>query len=136
MDTFVMAVKKILQIITIQVAIVCAAPGAWARDPGAESRGFSGRVQAGAGYVTSTDQLDTDADKRLDGLSANADRFDSVIPLALFDLRYTFASGRQGYVSTPMESGGPPGLSLGVSRTSSPISPVAASASCSAASAG
>lgn len=108
-----MIVEKILQALIIPLAIACSPPGACAGGSKEEPRGFSGRVQAGAGYVTNTDQLKTDADKRLDGLNTNADRFDSVIPLALFDLRYTYSSGRQAYFSTPMESGGPPGLSLG-----------------------
>lgn len=108
-----MTTKQILQTVIISTAITFALLGAWAQDSKAESRGFSGRVQAGAGYVMSTDQLKKDADKRLDGLNTNADRFNSIIPLALFDLRYTYSSGRQAYFSTPMESGGPPGLSLG-----------------------
>ena len=105
--------KNSLRMAIISIAIVFSPPGDCARGSEQESLGFSGRFQAGAGYVTSTDQLKKDADKRLDGLSANADRFDRGIPLVLLDLRYTFASGRQLYFGTPIESGGPPGLSLG-----------------------
>ena len=100
--------KNSLQIAIISMAITFSPPGTCASGSKEESRGFSGRIQAGAGYVTSTDQLKKDADKRLDGLNTNADRFDSGIPLVLLDLRYTFASGRQLYFGTPMESGGGP----------------------------
>jgi hypothetical protein len=105
--------KNRLQIAMISMVIAFSPLGncAWGSRP--ESQEFSGRIQAGAGYVTSTDQLKKDADKRLDGLSTNADRFDRGIPLVLLDLRYTFASGRQLYLGTPIESGGRPGLSLG-----------------------
>ncbi len=105
--------KTILNLTIILTAIALTVPDAYARDRKEGATGFSGRVQAGVGYVTSTDQLDTDADERLDDLNANADRFDSVLPLALFNLRYTFASGRQMYFGTRRESGGPPGLALG-----------------------
>jgi hypothetical protein len=108
-----MVVQKLLKKPIILMALVFTPQAACAWDPKEEPRGFSGRVQVGAGYVSSTDQLKTDADKRLDSLNTNADRFDSAIPLALFDLRYTYSSGHQAYFSTPMESGGPPGLSLG-----------------------
>lgn len=88
---------------------------ACAADPTDKSEGFSGRISAGAGYMTSTDQLKTtDENKRIDSLSGDADWYDRLIPLALFNLRYTFAeSGRQVYFGTPPELSGPPGLSLG-----------------------
>ena len=65
--------------------------------------------------MTSTDQLKTtDENKRIDSLSGDADWYDKFIPLALFNLSYTFAdSGRQVYFGTPQELSGPPGLSLG-----------------------
>jgi len=88
---------------------------AFAVDPAEKSKGFSGRISAGAGYMTSTDQLKTtDENKRIDSLSGDADWYDKFMPLALFNLRYTFAeSGRQIYFGTPPEFSGPPGLSLG-----------------------
>ncbi len=88
---------------------------AYAVDPAEKSEGFSGRISAGAGYMTSTDQLKTtDENKTIDSLSDDADWYDKFIPLALFSLRYTFAeSGRQIYFGTPTELSGPPGLSLG-----------------------
>jgi hypothetical protein len=87
----------------------------FAAGPTEKSEGFSGRISAGAGYMTSTDQLKTnDENKCIDSLSGDADWYDTVIPLALFNLRYTFAeSGRQVYFGTPPELSGPPGLSLG-----------------------
>ena len=105
--------KSILVMAITSMAIAFSPPGTCVSGSKQESRGFSGRFQAGVGYITSTDQLKKNADKRLDGLSANADRFDSVIPLVRLDLRYTFASGRQLYFGTPTGSGGRPGLSLG-----------------------
>ena len=98
-------------IISIAIAVSPLGNCAWGSEE--KSRGFSGRFQAGGGYVTSTDQLKKNADKRLDGLSTNADRFDRGVPLVLLDLRYTFASGRQLYFGTPIESEGRPGVSLG-----------------------
>ena len=86
-----------------------------AAGPIEESEGFSGRISAGAGYLTSTDQLKTsDENNRIDSLSGDANWYDTFLPLALFNLRYTFAeSGRQVYFGTPPELSGPPGLSLG-----------------------
>jgi hypothetical protein len=86
-----------------------------AAGPAEKSEGFSGRISAGAGYMTSTDQLKTtDENKRIDSLSGDADWHDTFLPLALLNLRYTFAgSGRQVYFGTAVEPGGPPGLSLG-----------------------
>ena len=87
----------------------------YAAGPTEESAGFSGRLSAGAGYITSTDQLKTtDENKRIDSLSGDADWYDKFMPLARFNLRYTFAeSGRQIYFGTPSELSGSPGLSLG-----------------------
>jgi hypothetical protein len=87
----------------------------YAVGPTEKSTGFSGRLSAGAGYMTSTDQLKTnDENKRIDSLSGDADWYDKFMPLAWFNLRYTFVeSGRQVYFGTPSEPSGPPGLSLG-----------------------
>lgn len=114
-DKIFLIEKNILPTAILMIAISFSSLGSYAWGSLKEGpRRFSGQIQAGVGYVNSTDQLDTDADKRLDGLSSNADRFNNVLPLLLFDLRYTFSpSGRQIYFSTPRESGGPPGLSLG-----------------------
>ena len=89
---------------------------AFAAGPAEIPEGFSGRISAGAGYMTSTDQLRTsDENKRLDSLSGDADWYDKFTPLALLNLSYNFAeSGRQIYFGTPAELSGPPGLSLGL----------------------
>ncbi len=91
-------------------------PSSGNADQGASnSAGLSFRLSAGAGYISSKDQLrPNDGNKRVRDLDDNANRYDSVIPLASFDLRYTFAaSGRQVYLGTPMSDEGPPGLTLG-----------------------
>lgn len=82
---------------------------------GEKPAGFSARFAAGAGYMASTDQLKpNDGNKRVKDLDDNANWFDQVIPLAIFDLRYTFAeSGRQVYFGTPFRTEGTPGLTLG-----------------------
>jgi hypothetical protein len=88
---------------------------AFAVNPAEKSEGFSGRISAGAGFMTSTDQLKTtDENKRIDSLSGDADWYDKFMPLVMFNLGYTFAeSGRQVYFGTPPELSGPPRLSLG-----------------------
>ena len=88
---------------------------AFAVNPAEKSEGFNGRISAGTGFMTSTDQLKTtDENKRIDSLSGDADWYDKFMPLVLFNLGYTFAeSGRQVYFGTPPELSGPPGLSLG-----------------------
>jgi hypothetical protein len=101
--------------LTLLGALLFSWSSAYAVDPSAKSEGFSGRIAAGVGYMTSTDQLKTsDENKTIDSLSDDADWYDKFLPLALFNLRYTFAeSGRQIYFGTPAEFSGPPGLSLG-----------------------
>jgi len=88
---------------------------AFAVNPAEKSEGFNGRISAGAGFMTSTDQLKTtDENKRIDSLSGDADWYDKFMPLVMFNLGYTFAeSGRQVYFGTPPELSGPPRLSLG-----------------------
>lgn len=65
--------------------------------------------------MTSTDQLrTTDENRRIDSLSGDADRYDKFFPLALFNLRYTFAESRRRlYFGTSSEAAGRPRLSLG-----------------------
>ncbi|MGD8242352.1 MAG: DUF2860 family protein [Desulfobacterales bacterium] len=86
-----------------------------ADEGGVPKAGWSFSLAAGAGYMVSNDQLQpNDGNKRVRDLDDNANRFDRVIPLASFDLRYTFAeSGRQLYLGTPLGTDGPPGLTLG-----------------------
>ena len=89
--------------------------GGNADEPVPISPGLSFRLIAGAGYVSSNDQLrPNDGNKSVRDLDGNANRYDAVIPLVSFDLRYTFAeSGRQVYLGAPMGDEGPPGLTLG-----------------------
>jgi hypothetical protein len=107
--------RNLTLVLTLLGALLCSWSIAFAADSAEQSEGFSGRISAGAGYMTSTDQLKTtDENKRIDSLSGDADWYDKFMPLALFNLRYTFAeSGRQVYFGTPPELSGPPGLSLG-----------------------
>ena len=90
-------------------------PGGHADAPVPISPGLSFRFIAGAGYVSSNDQLrPNDGNKSVRDLDDNANRYDAVIPLVSFDLRYTLAeTGRQIYLGAPMGDEGPPGLTLG-----------------------
>ena len=107
--------RECILILTLASGLLLTASSAFAVDSGEISEGFSGRISAGAGFMASTDQLKTtDENKRIDSLSGDADWYDKFMPLALFNLKYTFAdSGRQVYFGTAVEPGGPPGLSLG-----------------------
>jgi len=107
--------RNLALVLTLLGAFLFSWSIAFAAEPAEKSEGFSGRISAGAGYMTSTDQLKTtDENKRIDSLSGDADWYDKFMPLALFNLSYTFAaSGRQVYFGTPPELSGPPGLSLG-----------------------
>jgi hypothetical protein len=81
-------------------------------DPPGQAPNFSGRIEAGAALVSTTDQLFARGDRRFDSLREEADRSSTVLPVALFDLRYRTASGREFYLGTPLEST-TPRLSLG-----------------------
>ena len=107
--------RNFILILTLLGTLLFSWSNAYAVDPAEKSEGFSGRISGGAGYMTSTDQLKTtDENKTIDSLNDDSDWYDKFIPLALFNLRYTFAeSGRQVYFGTPTELSGPPGLSLG-----------------------
>ena len=86
---------------------------AWGGPP--PGTGFSGMIRAGVGYLASTDQLKPqDGNKRVDSLDSDADWYDTVLPLALFELRYVFEGrGAEAYAKTPFGDGGPPGLAVG-----------------------
>lgn len=107
--------RKLTLILMLLGAFFFSWSSAFAVNPAEKSEGFSGRISAGAGFMTSTDQLKTtDENKRVDSLSGDADWYDKFMPLALFNLGYTFAeSGRQVYFGTPPALGGPPRLALG-----------------------
>ncbi|MGV7224474.1 MAG: DUF2860 family protein [Nitrospinales bacterium] len=110
--------RNLTLILTLLGLLLLSWSNIYAAGPAEKSAGFSGRLSAGAGYMTSTDQLKTtDENKRIDSLSGDADWYDKLMPLALLNLRYSFAkSGQQVYFGTPPELSGPPGLSLGFVR--------------------
>lgn len=107
--------RKLTLILMLLGAFFFSWSSAFAVNPAEKSEGFSGRISAGAGFMTSTDQLKTtDENKRVDSLSGDADWYDKFMPLALFNLGYTFAeSGRQVYFGIPPALGGTPRLALG-----------------------
>jgi hypothetical protein len=80
-----------------------------------EQTGFTGMLRVGVGYITSPAQLNArDENKRVADLGGDADWYDTVIPVVLFDLRYVFEGRRAAaYARTPFGSGGPPGLAVG-----------------------
>ena len=110
-----MPMRNLTFIQTLLAAFVFSWLSAFAADTAEKIEGFSGRIAAGAGFMTSTDQLKTtDENKQIDSLSGDADGYDKFMPLALFNMRYSFAeTGRQIYFGTPAELSGPPGVSLG-----------------------
>jgi hypothetical protein len=111
-----MTIRSFAAALFICILIMTApTPAARAAEPAPAKGGVSFRLGAGAGYVVSNDQLrPNDGNQRVRDLDDNADRFDAVIPLVNFDLRYTFGdSGRQLYLGTPMGEDGPPALTLG-----------------------
>lgn len=107
--------RKLTLILMLLGAFFFSWSSAFAVNPAEKSEGFSGRISAGAGFMTSTDQLKTtDENKRVDSLSGDADWYDKFMLLALFNLGYTFAeSGRQVYFGIPPALGGTPRLALG-----------------------
>jgi hypothetical protein len=113
-----MPMRNLTFILTLLAALLFSWSSAFAIDTTEKLEGFSGRISAGAGFMTSTDQLKTtDENKQIDSLSGDADWYNKFMPLALFNMRYTFAeSGRQIYFGTPPELSGPPGLSLGFAQ--------------------
>ena len=104
-----------MALVFIGITSMAGLPCSTADETAPKSAGLSFRLSAGAGYISSKDQLRTnDGNKKVRDLGDNANRYDKVIPLVNFDLRYTFAeSGRQLYLGTPIGDEGPPGLTLG-----------------------
>ena len=106
-----------LQRTLIPVALLAFCTGAaWAQSEGS-APAFSGRIEAGAAYVNTTDQLFAQGDRRVGDLDDSADRSGAVLPVALFDLRYRpGASGTEVYLGTPLENGSMR-LTLGVGQS-------------------
>jgi len=66
---------------------------------------FSARIEAGAAFVHTDDQLFARGERQTGNLAGANDRTGTVLPAALFDLRYrSEASGMEVYLGTPLES--------------------------------
>lgn len=92
------------------------AVGAWAQPrPGPPAGGIHGRIEAGAGAFWTTDQLAASGKNRhTGGLDAPSDPFVRALPVGLFDLRWAVpGAGVTLHAGTPLETEGPPGLTLG-----------------------
>lgn len=107
--------KTVRWVVIFSITIIFPLSASYAWNSEEKASGFSGSIQAGVGFLTSTDQLNPNSKNNFnENLDDDANRFSSIIPMVLFDLRYTFpGSGNQIYFGTPYGSEGPPGLSLG-----------------------
>ncbi len=83
-----------------------------------KENGFSGRVEAGAIWIKTTDQLFVDdKNEKTDHLNDEADSFSITLPAVMFDLRYAFqSSDTEVYLGTPLEESGI-ALTLGLAQT-------------------
>ncbi|MEA3432124.1 MAG: DUF2860 family protein [candidate division WOR-3 bacterium] len=83
-----------------------------------EENGFSARIEAGAIWINTTDQLFVDdKNEKTDNLNDEADSFSTTMPLVMFDLRYAFqGSDTEVYLGTPFEDSGI-ALTLGMAQT-------------------
>jgi len=83
-----------------------------------KENGFSARIEAGGIWINTTDQLFvSDKNEKTDNLNDEADSFNIILPLVMFDLRYTFQdSDTQIYFGTPLKDSGI-ALSLGITQT-------------------
>ncbi len=88
-------------LLTAALLLPLALAAAEARADGAP---FSARIEAGAAYVHTDDQLFARGDRGTDDLSGANDRTGTVLPAALFDLRYRATSGTEFYLGTPLET--------------------------------
>lgn len=101
----------------LSVAIVGLCTAASAAQSEEAARAFSGRVEAGAAFISTTDQLFARGERRVDDLADSADRSGTVLPVVLFDLRYrSKASGTEVFLGTPLEKD-TVRLTLGVGHT-------------------
>ncbi len=92
--------------------------GGVAQDYGGVRPGFWGKIELGAGLMSTTDQLGVDSDNRTTGsLGTNADQYQNAIPVLLFDLNYVYQdSGTRIYLGNPLGPSGRTGFSVGVAR--------------------
>ena len=82
-----------------------------------EENGFSARIEAGAIWINTTDQLFVDdKTEKTDNLNDDADSFSITLPAVIFDLRYKFRdTDTEVYLATPLEESGIP-LTLGLTQ--------------------
>lgn len=101
----------LLALVIVTVDNACAQP----TDRTASS--FSARVEAGAAFASTTDQLFAHGDRRIDNLESSADRSGAVLPLLLFDLRYRGRTeGPEVFLGTPLDTD-TLGLTLGLGQS-------------------
>lgn len=83
-----------------------------------EENGFSARIEAGAIWINTTDQLFVDdKNEKTKNLNDEADSFSITMPLVMFDLRYAFqGSDTKVYLGTPLKESGI-ALTLGLTQT-------------------
>ena len=83
-----------------------------------EENGFSARIEAGAIWINTTDQLIVnDKNEKTDNLNDEADSFNITLPAVMFDLRYKFRdTDTKVYLATPLEESGI-ALTLGLTQT-------------------
>lgn len=83
-----------------------------------EETGFSARIEAGAIWINTTDQLFVDdKNEKTDNLNDEADSFSVTLPAVMFDLRYKFRdTDTEVYLATPFEDSGI-ALTLGMAQT-------------------
>jgi len=70
--------------------------------------GFSARIEAGAIWINTTDQLFVnDKNEKTDNLNDEADSFNIALPAFMFDLRYKFRDAdTEVYLGTPLNESG------------------------------
>ncbi|MDY6792215.1 MAG: DUF2860 family protein [Thermodesulfobacteriota bacterium] len=80
--------------------------------------GFSARIEAGAIWINTTDQLFVDdKNEKTDNLNDEADSFNIALPALMFDLRYKFRDAdTEVYLGTPLKESRT-ALTLGLTQT-------------------
>ncbi len=119
---------KALHKTLLPVALLALWTSAAAAQPEGAAPAFSGRIEAGAAYINTTDPLFARGDRTADDLDGPADASGAVLPVALFDLRYrSEASGTEVFLGTPLETS-TVRLTLGVGRSWQGVGTVTAAA--------